>query len=295
MARGLPQDILTSVPVMSRLEAMYCPGEVNGTEEARELGQYILQAFINATLANSRNGTLDRRLRVQMFLDSRSLWQVRRRKLWERAMLHAMNGEKSCQTTIADLVLDASTSKSITLTLPQHVMIAANTQKHGDADSSLLRHCLLSLAVKLSMQVMETLNVLSSTVIQTGNGTGEPKDAYPFYDVGLDGENEIIAQSDTGVDVNNCYFWDADIQVPRDQSGSVNLNARKVVQYYAYTDSTDVLAGHGTHVAGTLVGRRATNGKTESTGQADGIARAAKLAFFDIGSSTTNFLASPLN
>jgi hypothetical protein len=37
------------------------------------------------------------------------------------------------------------------------------------------------------------------------------------------------------------------------------------------------------HVAGTLVGRKSSNGSTESDGGADGVAKGAKLAMFDIG------------
>ena len=44
--------------------------------------------------------------------------------------------------------------------------------------------------------------------------------------------------------------------------------------------------GHGTHVVGTLLGRRSRDGKTESEGIADGVARGAKVSFFDLASST---------
>jgi hypothetical protein len=38
--------------------------------------------------------------------------------------------------------------------------------------------------------------------------TGKPGDT-PFFDVGLSGEGQIVAVSDTGIDEDNCYFWDA--------------------------------------------------------------------------------------
>lgn len=39
--------------------------------------------------------------------------------------------------------------------------------------------------------------------------TGTPGDT-PFFDVnvGLDGEGQVVAVSDTGIDPDNCYFWD---------------------------------------------------------------------------------------
>ena len=41
--------------------------------------------------------------------------------------------------------------------------------------------------------------------------------------------------------------------------------------------------GHGTHVCGTVAGKKAADGTTESDGAADGVAPGAKLAFADIG------------
>lgn len=59
------------------------------------------------------------------------------------------------------------------------------------------------------------------------------------------------------------------------------MKSRKVVQYVAFADSEDYRDGHGTHVCGTIAGRKAEDGITESDGLVDGIARGAKLAFFD--------------
>lgn len=39
------------------------------------------------------------------------------------------------------------------------------------------------------------------------------------------------------------------------------------------------------HVAGSIAGRRSTDGSNEQPGSGDGMARAAKLSFFDIGVS----------
>jgi subtilisin family serine protease len=127
-------------------------------------------------------------------------------------------------------------------------------------------------------QQLETLNKLASGIVQSGSST-----STPFYDVGLDGLGQVVALSDTGLDTDNCYFWDAKTQVNKDKSGIFNIDVRKVVQYVALGDDKESSGGHGSHVAGTIAGRRATDGKVESDGDGDGVARAAKLAFYDIG------------
>jgi len=121
----------------------------------------------------------------------------------------------------------------------------------------------------------------------------------PWFEVGLNGKDQIISMSDTGVDVDNCYFYDTEEEVDHNQSGETNLDARKIIQYYTHMDDGDYLNGHGTHVAGILVGKKAENGKDESNGLADGIAPAAKLAVFDMGRSDGSLslpgsLSSPL-
>ena len=50
-----------------------------------------------------------------------------------------------------------------------------------------------------------------------------------------------------------------------------------------------ILKGHGTHTSGTVLGRRAINGITESKGIADGVAYDAKIAFLDIGQGANIF------
>ena len=56
-------------------------------------------------------------------------------------------------------------------------------------------------------------------------------------------------------------------------------NARRVVQYFSYADSTDISNGHGTHVSGILAGKHSENQNDD----ADGLATDAKIAFFDVG------------
>ena len=48
----------------------------------------------------------------------------------------------------------------------------------------------------------------------------------PWYDAGLTGKGEIVALSDSGIDVDNCYFWDTEAPVPYGEhvSDFSNLN-----------------------------------------------------------------------
>ncbi|RYY89332.1 hypothetical protein EON63_00875 [archaeon] len=80
----------------------------------------------------------------------------------------------------------------------------------------------------------------------------------PYTAAGLRGDNQVVTISDTGLDVNNCYFYDkrGRVQPTSITSPRYDPNYRKVVQYLynGCGDSNDDEAGHGTHVAGIAVG-----------------------------------------
>ena len=77
---------------------------------------------------------------------------------------------------------------------------------------------------------MKTANINAQWLMQT-----YAKDEKPFYDVGLTGRNMIVAVSDTGLDVHNCYFADPDVEAPL---GFRNDDHRKIVEYL--TENEDV-------------------------------------------------------
>jgi subtilisin family serine protease len=161
--------------------------------------------------------------------------------------------------------------------------IQYNSTGKSDQDEA----CMLTLSLAITAhpnvcslevrQGVKTNNKIAQWLTQS-----ELEDKRPFFDSGLKGEGQVVAVSDTGIDLDNCYFWD------KDQSAglSMNLNARKVVQYTPYVDNADYAYGHGTHTAGTIAGKRAIDGATESDGAADGIAPEAKIAFADVGDET---------
>ena len=132
---------------------------------------------------------------------------------------------------------------------------------------------------------IEAYNTEAQWIIQSAK-EGE----RPWFDMGLSGQGQIVSISDSGLDVDNCYFNDNSGSVTADTEGTVDLSRRKVVQYYAFADDTDTELGHGTHTAGTLAGR-----KEDGPGYADGIARDAKIAFFDLGKEGKLSLPNDLN
>lgn len=103
----------------------------------------------------------------------------------------------------------------------------------------------------------------------------------PYRKLGLTGKGQVCGLADTGVNDMSCFFRDdSNAYDTRHtvRSGEVEALRRKVIQYVGAADSSDYEGGHGTHVAGTLLGSSKSDFRNM-----DGVAPDAKLAFFDIG------------
>ena len=123
---------------------------------------------------------------------------------------------------------------------------------------------------------LKTVNYEARGITESGVAGYEP-----YRMAGLTGKNQVCGLADTGVDDTSCFLVDnSDAYYgPRtDRSGKVQLHRRKVVQYVASADDGDVEGGHGTHVAGSILGKSLSDYSL-----VDGVAPEAKLAFFDIG------------
>jgi hypothetical protein len=139
-------------------------------------------------------------------------------------------------------------------------------------------------------------NKQASVVIQssrpaTGNGRGNnglDPSLHPIWAAGIQGQNQVIGQGDSGLDYQHCFFVDPTV----DWASSVSIvdrartfqseTHRKIRLYRAFADFTDA-NGHGTHTAGTLAG--IPYGSTVEEDMGIGMAPEAKLAFIDLSSA----------
>ena len=134
---------------------------------------------------------------------------------WTGVMSLAMDSDMCLQTIASRLVWTAemySPGSSFYMT------VTLNETNIGE-DPSVNRLCMMATVAGLATMpevcavdtepTYETSNVNSQWIIQSG-----AQDERPFFDVGLDGSGQVVAVSDTGIDVNNCYFWDSKARSP---------------------------------------------------------------------------------
>ena len=125
-----------------------------------------------------------------------------------------------------------------------------------------------------------THNYNTQSLVQGGVHAGQQLASInrcPLWKLGLSGNNQVVAMTDTGIDKYNCYF--SDVKTP-------NANATtfsKIIDIRSLSDSQDMVdftTGHGTRVAGVFFG---SSGSFYWNKQYDGVAKNARVAFTDIG------------
>ena len=208
------------------------------------------------------------------------------RSKWQRILSNGIGSSESCSNFLDEIQIEASTKNTYILTM--HTLGRAFGMNNKD--------CILSLAAALvnegsvcSVEYVPTasipLNDYASWIIQGNNNIHNDR---PFWQSNFDGTGEIVQVSDSGLDTDHCYFWDSSQGELKD--GTIQPNRRKVVSYYPYADSQSTYHDHGTHVVGTLLGQRSVDGTvggTDSgTSNMNGVARGAKVAFYDVGLDT---------
>jgi hypothetical protein len=153
------------------------------------------------------------------------------------------------------------------------------------------------------------LNDRAAGTIQSGV-QGHDMAQTPIWAHGIRGEGQIVGMADTGLDANSCYFNGDALPIVNTWSDSAGYGTltdpshRKIVAYdFLYScdqwpnapsceDPADHTKwdtyGHGTHVAGNMVGDSDNNPETYAA--EDGMAPAAKIVVQDAG-----FLANTCN
>ncbi|KYR01793.1 ABC transporter B family protein [Tieghemostelium lacteum] len=121
--------------------------------------------------------------------------------------------------------------------------------------------------------------------IQNGNSLSP---LTPMWNLGIQGQGEIIGCGDTGIDMNHCFFYDPNQATP-------NNSHRKIISYYSDNAGliSDILDGHGTHIVGSLVGNPLQASSTIYPYR--GHAPMAKLTFVDMLDQLQNDIVLPQN
>lgn len=226
------------------------------------------QAYID--YLNSTNGT-----------DGDNKEQSERAKMWGDALDEY---QTSCDETYKTRLTWKIYRSSQPERSASQMQLVYNNTGQTDTDASCALVLLLGISANpdvCSVDVrrgVEPSNRIASFMVES-----EIQNKYPFRARGIDGTGETVAVSDTGVDSNNCYFYDP--EKPKPVGFTFDASARKIDQYVPFVDTGDYVYGHGTHVAGTIAGKR-----WDGDGAADGIAPGATLAVADIGNGNGDLL-----
>ena len=298
MRHGLVSHIEETSPndkVDTQLSFEMCAsGEVMGNTKLEAMSEDIINRIRNEKESSTGRSLVasrqfawtstnmnNRRLTDRNYIQTMTKLQTK----WNRHLAQGLDSTHGCAAMFDQMIMHfgAETSGTVYLDL--------GNGSSQVADSSANADCVLSLAAALSAQPEvcsvesveqpRTLNDIAQWITQTG-----VLNKRPFWDAGITGEGQIVQVSDTGLDTNHCHFRDA---TPGEKfDGTVQLSRRKVVQYVSHVDSTDYTNGHGTHVVGSILANRSTDGTKagEDIGNIGGMAPNAKVAMFDIGTSS---------
>lgn len=300
IAKGLVDSIAMREPGMDddkifhRITVTLCPGIGGTKEKAMDIGKSIIESlhFVNPSHRMMRQSTKNRILRRNLMVQAKSqslnstatlafnFHDSRARSLiWSRALEEGLDTNKACREVFTRTeVSGTQMGDTIVVTFEEH---PATSSLEVSASS-----CILAIVATFAsdpqvcdigkMPQVGINNVNAQWITQS-----DVPNQRPWFDSGLTGKGQVVGVSDSGIDMDNCYFWDSKGSFNAD--GSVDQSRRKIVKYDPFVDAVDFkYNGHGTHVAGTIAGHRAVDGKTESNGNADGVAKDAKIAMFDI-------------
>lgn len=104
---------------------------------------------------------------------------------------------------------------------------------------------------------IRTMNRWTTGYLQSGDPNYIFKNGYytsnrKYNERGLNGSNIIVTVIDTGVLVNNCFFYDKNF--PNFLYNTTNYEHKKIVRYDIFTNNFYKNVRHGTHTAGIIAG-----------------------------------------
>lgn len=200
MQEGLVDNIVFGHSMPRHIQSIFCPGEVSNHAQGLDLTNVIL------TRMKERENDEGHHLVSKHFLRSGAVKTrgKQRAEFWKRAL------RQNCNDMFDALDVEVSSKGD---------SFSAITALRATQEAP--QSCLLLLVTGMATQpeicwvglVSDPvpLNTEAQWVTQSGR-----QESRPFFDVGLNGEGQVISISDTGLDTDNCYFWDATGDVPRD-------------------------------------------------------------------------------
>ena len=130
-----------------------------------------------------------------------------RAHLWNRGLNDGLEANHQCSTLFDSLYFD----------LDEDDLVITYVFDQGEVSIECATSFLASLAVQ-----KDVVSISLSTSVQTMNVEAQwitqsaKVDERPWFDAGLTGKGQVVSVSDTGLDVDNCYFWDATGEVDKD-------------------------------------------------------------------------------
>lgn len=193
-------DAIVFQPLMpKKFQSMFCPGEASSSEESMLLVEDVLSRV------EEQEGASGRRLAANFFTRSdvkRETTDYERSAFRNRTLQDQIDSDL-CQDIFGGIDTNIA-EKGGSFSFESSVQ---STQED-------VRRCLLLLVTGLAAQPeicwigvvpgMIPLNSEAQWISQS-----RQSNSRPFFDVGLTGSGQVIGVSDTGLDIDNCYFWDA--------------------------------------------------------------------------------------
>ena len=139
-----------------------------------------------------------------------------------------------------------------------------------------------------------------STACGAGYSTcsgGYAAGSTPLQTAGVTGAGQVVNVGDSGLDFGSPSFLDEETVTPSQAVPIVTSDThRKVSAYYSFIDGVDYVAGHGTHVSGTVLGDPTGFANASDVGAlmpVRGMAPSARVLLMDLGCNTPGGCTPP--